>query len=1077
MKYTKYLMAVAAFFIAASCATTDIDEVVNIGAGGTGVGKDKVQVHCRVVQYEDCDVNTRSDKSATEANVSSMALALFPIEDGALGNCAYYDYKEGSNIVFVIDRAKDFAGDQYVGKQYAMYVFANMHNCTGFPTTEDDAKGKPITTFVQSYQTVSANIVEVPEGGFPMIGSLGDYVSKNGDELLADGKYFILKPAASDTNTDGLPEVDHDGAGAGVGYVPNDNLEIPMKALYAKVSFTIKVVPDQDIADNAAPRFDLLSYQVNNIAKTVDLDSTTNSESDVLLTSNEYKPTDVYAQGATTATFTFYLPERFLTPTTLAENYAYPFKQAPGTYDETIDKDQNGIRDQDENLRQRFKGKLVDGKAATYITITGKFCDHQEHTYDVSYNIHLGGDNYSNFDLIRNTHYENTVTIRGIQNSSDQATNTNGIAIDHRVNVKRSTLLVVNLRRETLLDAHFEVRPMRLRLVGENIPTGTSATVTILNEGGTTNNLPGWIRMEKSGTGNDYIDSGVSAGKRKYFTTDLVTNTLAGNTSITLNNLTGENQTLWIYIDENTGTKSRAAIVRISHQGVDTDYKIVQNGLFEVKGADSGNTYYIEQYEEYLYNYDAEDNYGQTKDEGMAWGLDDVQLSKEHNSFYIDEDNEDWNNYVANNALLKYDFYIAKYDSFVSDGVTVHGFAGQHFTNEIFENSNGNVKVLTMDQQPSGAVEYCYNRNKRNSDGSIAKVDWYLPSADELEDFIVPAYASFKEFQNNYYWTSQPAFIRSAFYYQYATGGKNSDGTYNYVTDAYAFVAYEDNKNYARATKVVAKGNDKFDYVLSGLNKIPTDAHNMDADCINKNEILLDDSYFNVMYAWYRWNAGTAPETWTQDTHYNEMKNGSSTGVRYHVHVGHSFDKMYQVDANGDHGYHPRTKKNRVRCVRRDWNPDKTYGAQLVYTVSIEDDAATELDTSGNTMYVMQNTSTGDYLTTSGTYVAANGSTVGIDNLVTIEGKKLKSVDKNLYFNGYNGNVSFNSSGTDYSITNNSGVFTISYSRYVIFQGTTTYYLKQADDSTTVQMSSGSGNTSWKFYALKELKKEYVVVE
>ena len=1076
MKYTKYLMAVAAFFIAASCATTDIDEVVNIGAGGTGVGKDKVQVHCRVVQYEDCDVNTRSDKSATEANVTSMALALFPIEDGALGNCAYYDYKEGSNIVFVIDRAKDFAGDQYVGKQYAMYVFANMHNCTEFPTTEDDAKGKPITTFVQSYQTVSTDIADVPEDGFPMIGSLGDYVSKNGDKLLADGKYFILKPAASDANTDGLPLVDHDGEGTGVDYVPTDNLEIPMKALYAKVSFTIKVVPDQDIADNAAPRFDLLSYQVNNIAKTIDLDSTTNSDSNVLEKSKKYEPTDVYAQGATTATFTFYLPERYLTPTTLAENYAYPFKKTPGTYDKTIDKDQNGIRDQDENLRQRFKGKLVDGQAATYITITGKFRDHQEHTYDVSYNIHLGGDNYSNFDLIRNTHYENTVTIRGIQNSSDQATNGETISIDHRVNVERSTPLVINFRRETLLDAHYEVRPLRLRLVGENIPTGTSATVQILNEDGTANDIPSWVRMETSGTGNDYIASGVSTGKRKYFTTDLVTNTLASNTSIDVANLSTANQTLWIYIDENTETKSRAAIVRISHQGVDTDYKIVQNGLFEVVGADSGNKYYIEQYEEYLYNYDAEDNYGQTHDEGMVWGLDDVQLSKEHNSFYIDEDKEDWNNYVASASLLKYDFYIAKYDSFVSDGVTVHGFAGQHFTNEIFENSNDNVKVLTMDQQPSGAVEYCYNRNKRKADGSVAAVDWYLPSADELEDFIVPAYASFKEFQNNYYWTSQPAFIRSAFYYQYATG--NSSGSN--ITDAYAFVAYEDNKNYARATKVVAKGNDEFGYVQSGLNKWPTGVNGVDDNsCVtSSNEELLDDSYFNVMYAWYRWNGGTNPDTWTQDTHYNEIKNGHTTGIRYHVHVGHSFDKMYQVDANGDHGYHPRTKKNRVRCVRRGWDSNKTYEAQIVYTVS--DTPATELDRSGSTMYVMRNTNnTGTALITSGSDLAAEiitNENLDSDNYVVIEGNYIKSVtQKDKYFTGTTSGVSLGD-GTSYTISepDSSGNVTIRYTSSNRWGSTTYYYLKQTSD-TAVSMDSGTGgNLNWYFYPVE---KKYVVVE
>ena len=837
MKYTKYLMAVAAFFIAASCATTDIDEVVNIGAGATGVGKDKVQVHCRVVQYEDCDVNTRSDKSATEANVSSMALALFPIEDGALGNCAYYDYKEGSNIVFVIDRAKDFAGDLYTGKQYAMYVFANMHNCTGFPTTEDDAKGKPITTFVQSYQTVSVDIADVPESGFPMIGSLGDYVSKNGDELLADGKYFILKPAASDTNTDGLPLVDHDGAGAGVEYVPTDNLEIPMKALYAKVSFTIKVVPDQDISDNAAPRFDLLSYQVNNIAATVDLDSTTNSDSNVLEKSKEYAPSGVYAQGATTATFTFYLPERYLTPTTSAENYAYPFKKAPGTYDKTIDKDQNGIRDEDENLRQRFKGKLVDGKAATYITITGKFCDHQEHTYDVSYNIHLGGDNYSNFDLIRNTHYENTVTIRGIQNSSDQATNTNGIAIDHRVNVERSTPLVINLRRETLLDAHFEVRPMRLRLVGDNIPSNATARVEVLNASESTFT---WIRLEASGSSDNHITSGVSAGKRKYFTTDLVTNTLKKNTYVDVN-LSKDDQTVWIYVDENTnkGQKTyRTAVVRVTYSEDPSnpiDYTINQYDLHEVTY--NGYTYLIECHEEYLYNYDANDDYNQTEQNGMVWGLDNAILSFDHNALLFTDtiDLIDWiisgiQSWAGVNPM--YDFYVSKHDTSILDNAEKHDHKGFDFNTEIIQdintknNSNrdtgytGTISGLQLDQFANSAIEYCYNKNKKNADGTIT-VNWYLPAIDEIEDFVMGAYNSYPEFQENYYWSCQPSYNPNYAHYNVWI---SIDGSY--YTDDYGYYNNDDgklvktNEGRARATKVYTytstNGSIVKDYVKSG---------------------------------------------------------------------------------------------------------------------------------------------------------------------------------------------------------------------------------------------------------------------
>lgn len=71
-----------------------------------------------------------------------------------------------------------------------------------------------------------------------------------------------------------------------------------------------------------------------------------------------------------------------------------------------------------------------------------------------------------------------------------------------------------------------------------------------------------------------------------------------------------------------------------------------------------------------------------------------------------------------------------------------------------------------------------------------------------MEDFIVPAYASFEEFQDNYYWTSQPAYIRNVYYYE--------DGS-----NTFPFIVYDDNPEYARATKVVAKGNNVNDDSVS----------------------------------------------------------------------------------------------------------------------------------------------------------------------------------------------------------------------------------------------------------------------
>ena len=1045
MRYLQFLAAFVALILATACVHSEVDDRPLVSAGSNG----QLQVVGRITQYADCDVATRSKKDGDEPKVTSMSLALFPIQNGAIGNCAYYEYKEGGSIVFVVDRHDDVFKNYADGTAFAMYIFANMQGATDFPRTAEAGAGKSLDYFKGFAHTVSVDVENVPENGFPMMGSIGDNVSAND----RDGKTLILKPATSASNPDGLPLVNG---------TATDNLEIPLKSVYAKFSFTISSKPDQEIVGNKAPRFDLTGYTVHNVPTTVDGDSSTNDDTDVWDNTTDNVISGKYAQGATVATFDFYLPERYLTPATEDINEVLPDELKKGSYDEVVDKDGDGYRDEDEKYHQRFKNKLpgVDQKA-TYITIEGKYTDHQGHVYDVNYNIYLGGNNTTDFNVIRNTHYNNTVTIRGIANSNDQALNENGIAIDWRVDVERSSPLVINFRRETLLDAHYEVRPLRLRLVGESIPSGTSATVTILNEDGkTTSAVPDWIRMEKSGNTNAHIADGVSKGKRKYFTTDLVSKTLKDNTTLSFDELTENNSTLWIYVDENTDTKSRAAIVRVTYDGVNKDYKIVQNGLYQVVGADSGNTYYIEQYEEYLYNYDAEEYYGQTHDEGMVWGLPNVQLSNEHRSFTNSRGNSSWDNYINNNILPTYDFYIEKHDGdFAAEaGATmVHSYAGQHFTEDIVKKSNNGVSNLTMDQQASGAVEYCYNRNKRNSDGSITKILWYLPSADELEDFIVPAYSSFKEFQDNYYWTSQPAYIRNVYYYE--------DGS-----NTFPFIVYDDNPEYARATKVVAKGNDVYEYALSGLNDEPDPYVDFSGYTDGKKE-----ENFGYFYLMYRWKSGTADETFGQDgfggtangkqykgEEFNEKLNGSTTGIRYHVHLGHLYDMTQE-------GYHHRTKSNRVRCVRADLT---TNNQQMVLVYTVSTTPATTLDKSGSTMYVMKNTNYSTYLTTSGTNVAASNAALGFDNYVVIEGNKIKSVAKNQYFygDGDGGNVSFNNNGTSFTISSSGSNFTISYEGDDWWRD---YYLRQTND-TQVTMSTTNNNNTWNFY---EVKKEYKVVE
>ena len=895
MRFTHILAALAVIFAAAACSFTEIDDVQSAPEQSSQY----LQVVGRVAQYSDINVATRSKKEGDESKVTSMGLALFPIENGTIGNCLYYDFQLGGSIVFIVDRHDDVF-NSYEDKPFAMYIFANMQDAVGFPRTSEDGVGKSLEYFTRCGAAANVNVKEIPENGFPMMGSLGNTVS------TPDTDELILKPAQNGDNVDGLPFL---------GDEPTDNLEIPLKSMYAKFTFTISVKPDQEIVGNKAPRFDLLSYEVHNIAKTVDSNSSTNDDNDVITTSGNVSMGS-YAQGATTAKFYFYLPERYLTPTK--------------SIDEVLpDELKSATSDEVERYRQRYKNKMVDGKAATHVTITGKYTDHQGNRYDVDYNIYLGGNNFDDFNIIRNTHYDNSLTIRGITATDDPSPGADHgiISIDWRVDVERSSPLVIGLLRESQLDAHYEVRPLRLRLVGDDILTGTSATVQILNQDGTTNNLPGWIRLEMSGTSSNHITEGISAGKRKYFTTDLVTGTLAGGTSVTVTGLDISNQTVWVYVDENNTIDSRAALVRVTYNGSDTkdtkDFKFVQHGLHEVT-AESRRKYYIEEFEEYLYNYDVEDSYGQIKEEGMPWGLDGTQLSYIHDSFTCNETNSDWTSYINENPI-KYDFYIGKHDDdnensdlYTKDGGTIHNFAGQEFTKEIAENPNARVDYLTLGQTASSAVQYCYSRNKRNPDGTV-DVKWYLPSADELEDFIVAAYSDFKEFQDNYYWTSQPAYIRNAFYYEYYNGAKNERNR----EDTYVFVTYEDNKTHARATKVVYN-NSKYDYVPSGLNRT---SENATFDC---NSPIYKDTYFNVMYGWYRYyyegffgygaEWRTEEKTFTTDDHFNEFIDGIATGIRYHVELGHLED-LIQKTEGGEHGYHERTKKNRVRCLRVEPKP------------------------------------------------------------------------------------------------------------------------------------------------------------
>lgn len=940
MRYAKYIAALVVFMLAASCTINEFDEYISAadpkGEGGTT----PVEVYARITNYTDRTVDTRSAKLPEEAIVSSMALAVFPITTDAEGNptgmgeCIDYYYEQGQKVTFTIERTDD-AYDDATDKPFAMYIFANMDN---MPTRESGAwKSMTIEDFVAITHTVEetyfadTEFTGLPDTGFPMMGSLGDNVS--GDtygNLYADGKSLILKPTVTTENPHSLPLVSG---------TPADLLNIPMQSMYAKVSFNITINPIQTI-DGRTQSFTLNSYTLHNIPSEVDFDLTTNDDSDVLASSPkiiDHSSTVEGGEGEGGIAFSFYIPERYLTPEQSAESYNYPFNSSDGL-----------TAEQKQNLKQRYKPKLLGSEQkATYVTINGKYVDHNARTWDVDYNIYLGEDEYGNFDIVRNKHYNNNVVIRGVSNYADAADDNGSISIDHRVNITRSLPIIDNLRRETLLDAHFEVRPLRIKAVEGKSPKVTISVKDI--NGGST---PSWIRLEhNNGTGSATGDH-LANGKRKYFTTNLVTATLQDNTSITIDPATDE--CIWIYVDEctdifdsaatsgDTSEPVRSAKVVVEIEGEDTklEYIINQSKLYKIPYPDNPSQYYlIESYEEYLYNYDAEDAFAANKTfyEGIEWGLDGVQLSNKHVA--ADPSKANLNNYASvteagrtqMNSWVNsyYDFYIAKDDSDINTPDPendMHTRKGLEFCKEIV--ATAGIGELALDETPASAVEYCLNKNKRNSSGIVEDMVWYLPAIDEIEDVMVAAYNAFDGvFQEQDYWSSQPSYHRCYFFMSW------QDRTYtNNAQVAGNFDFYIDDKTRARSTRAEFAGyvgdEPQYDYNPSGVIIPPSTPETITVTWIEQEWSWSQWGYvdveksknvnFTVQDGYYNWktrrgnNSASGRDdsgNWTTDYDYVNAYIGNVAQSR-------TIYPRFNYEPYREDGSKLRTEKHRVRCLR-----------------------------------------------------------------------------------------------------------------------------------------------------------------
>ena len=721
-------------------------------------------------------------------------------------------------------------------------------------------------------QTLPLEGFEMPriagkKAGFPMIGT-------------ANGITFNLQDASQNQNTVAT---------------------IPLRKLYSKVTVNILVHADQVVSK---PEFKLLKWSVKNSPKQVAFGSSTtvtsyeDSGETKYATNQVIIHTDAIANPdpSSVMSFTFYMPEH-LVSAEKESSYSYP----TGTLDDE---------------KQKFKPALLgDGQKATYVLIEGIYTDHNGLVKQVAYRLYLGQNNYNDFKVIRNQHLINQVTIKGITNSTNAIVpgQPDNISVDHRVDITNEGISIA-MERETLIDAHFEFRPVDITLSPHS-----SLTVTIPESDRT------WIAIEKSQPSGASHVSGV--GIRKYFTTDLISTLTTDNDSDVAGPvLKYENNTdsaqkyrFWLYVDENpnvydktghgkfTGEggaytvdqtpsrKSKIVFEFTDSQGTQTlNYNLVQRNLWRIWNGDwndqteTPTRYYdIEYFEEYLYNYAADDPINAITD-GMDWGLDGVQLSHIQKAAYVDKaegfltwfmDNLDSviNQVVENNeASPYYDFYLTRDKPYT--GITPRDHNGYVFNKEIITsltslyNASGtsedikravNLNVL-LDEDPASAIAYCYNKNKRLTSGDVDMNNdfhWYLPAIDEIEEITYNGYGDFDVFQDKLYWSCQPAFENNNILVNtFTSSGK---GTYK-----------ADDLDRARATKIYMEGTEP------------------------RNVGSAADGVFNTLnvemrYSWGGW--------------YIESMSVSETNQNI------SWDKHK--------GNNPRTGwKNRVRCVYRSGN-------------------------------------------------------------------------------------------------------------------------------------------------------------
>ena len=413
---------------------------------------------------------------------------------------------------------------------------------------------------------------------------------------------------------------------------------------------------------------------------------------------------------------------------------------------------------------------------ATFLVITGMIRQRSGDTGEIqdtqsfAYRIALGANNTNDYNLTRNSEYTYNIHIKG--------TTYDDVTVDvFDPRVHKAYALLIDAPSLDRIDCHYDKRHIDI--------SSSRGTLT----------LQLFDNQQAAEEGTDPLttaDCPFVLSTEDTYDYELVQQK---QTEITLPPSDDEeemNRHIFLYAKENLTTKANTAVLKITHspeQGsseVVTEpeyrfYTISQAGLIPIDVEINGQTVHlgVESYEECDMRLDPSINDENPGLNGLQWGWSGTNFTTGNYNLTSTTDG------IGNTKkMINYEF--AGNTAF--DGVDV---------NSLYNNY---------------AARYCYNKNRRNNDGTVIEesATWYLPAIDELN--LLTANNGINGMQNKGYWSSTVP-----------TYSEVSQNPYSWLLDFIWNIIYaiwiedeESEYHYTKVTKASNNGVEEKTYVQQG---------------------------------------------------------------------------------------------------------------------------------------------------------------------------------------------------------------------------------------------------------------------